>query len=109
MNLLDAGIRRIFGVFLADLAVDLGVPWGQWYASAAMAGAYSDSTTYDGDPVQRLLRHIYSVEISGWIPSEGELVRTVRHLRTNYVSSLPGSPPVDDLLLSIQLDLPIEE
>lgn len=102
INLLDAGVSRIFGLYLAELSVNLGSPWGARYASMTTTGPYSDSTTWEGEPAVRLIRHIYSAELRGWVPQVGQLVRTVRTIQVDFTEPVFG---VEKSMEAVQIDL----
>lgn len=103
-NYMDMYWERIFTFPRIRLKVDHGKPWGNIWVSAEKTDSYNDSSVYESDSTEaeKLIRHIYTVSVEGWLPTATWLTPTVRRVQYDYVGQRPEG---DELLLSTEVEL----
>lgn len=87
MNLMDLWINRLWSFPVVQMKVDHGKPFGVKVVHAFKEASYQDNTVYefDAEQAEKMVRHVYTVRIEGWIPTESWLTPTVRAIRYNYI------------------------
>lgn len=100
-NYLDMYWERIFTFPRVRLKIDHGQPWGEIWVSVEKTDSYNDSSVYESDSAEaeKLIRHIYTVSVEGWLPTAAWLTPTVRRVQYDYVGQRPEG---DELLLSTE-------
>lgn len=91
-NLCDMWIARLWNVPVVLMGVDLGEPWGVKRVHVLKPGSYQDSTEYEQDAsvAEKLVRHIHTIEIEGWMPTPVWLTPTVIRFTAGYYDMVTG-------------------
>jgi hypothetical protein len=92
MNFMDSWIYRMWNVPVVVIQIDLGEPWGVKTIHVLKNSSYSDATEYEQDAsvAEKLVRHIHTIEIEGWMPTPVWLTPTVIRFTAGYYDMVTG-------------------
>lgn len=91
-NLCDMWIARMWSVPVVLMEVDLGEPWGVKRVHVLKPSSYQDLTEYEQDAsvAEKLVRHVHTVEVEGWLPTPVWLTPTVSRFTAGYYDMVTG-------------------
>ncbi len=109
-NAFHIWIERLFSFPYVRFMVDHGYPYGNRAVFAFSESSFQDQTEYEqnSETAEKLIRHIYTIIVDGWIPTQMWITPTVRKVTTQFVDSTNDSEDVlssnTEILEDIYLD-----
>lgn len=92
ISLYHSEINSIDGFFLrfgsrdAYRKIDIGFPWGERQVAIGLSSGYADESELEAPTSKAVkrLRHIYPMEIDGWVPNDVFIARTIRTVSADF-------------------------
>lgn len=100
-NIMDAYLFRLFGEPIKRITVNHGNPWGVLPIFINMDHNMRDASRLESSDIEKgekIIRHIYTLTLEGWITTETVLIPTVRKLKTVLLEENFATNEVDVFL-----------